>query len=461
MTAEGYKPKAGGSLGVSKNMTRAKLVALFDRSLEDASVVLGVSTTMTKRLCRRFGISKWPYRKLASIDAQISSKNQQRDAAANCSNHSKVAMLDASLQVLRMERACILEGNCLSPPASSAPKTKSKKFFAAKKERSTVVRPSKVMSSYLPTSTSTSLSAKPESSDSAFLDDVTQEPSFKTTLVDDDDSDSDYVDESVDSPAPDFRFIPRSSGRRMVSNPSNSLSLAHHSNYLNSNNNHNDTVSQGLYLTLKRPATLTLKINSGHSMATPTSNPNGVSLDCVGPSIAPLSRSDSFAPKGWNSFNCSFNGSFTGSFSGSFSGGLDVDMTGGTSSHNLNNLNISAGPMSANDPLTPWNEDGMTSPSFTVLMSVLKGSPRESHLPCIDSMDIVPAPSPAWHSKPGSFRWDKLIETPTASSMLAKIDSISSRQSVQHPLARKATEKTSSAFTFGAFEISQLVQSTC
>lgn len=95
---------------VSRSMTRAKLVALFDRSLEDASEALGVSTTMTKRLCRKFGIAKWPYRRLTSIDTQISSKEQQREAAVLAGNYSKIAILDAALQALHIEKTCIMEG---------------------------------------------------------------------------------------------------------------------------------------------------------------------------------------------------------------------------------------------------------------------------------------------------------------------------------------------------------------
>ncbi|KAG5181320.1 RWP-RK domain-containing protein [Tribonema minus] len=48
-------------------MTRAKLEVLFDRPVEQAARALGVSSTIIKRLCRRHGIPKWPYRQLLRI----------------------------------------------------------------------------------------------------------------------------------------------------------------------------------------------------------------------------------------------------------------------------------------------------------------------------------------------------------------------------------------------------------
>lgn len=43
----------------------------FDRPITDASEALGVSTTIVKRLCRKYGITRWPYRQMNAINKTI------------------------------------------------------------------------------------------------------------------------------------------------------------------------------------------------------------------------------------------------------------------------------------------------------------------------------------------------------------------------------------------------------
>lgn len=40
-------------------------------SSEEASKVLGIGLTVLKRICRKFGVKRWPYRKLKSLDRLI------------------------------------------------------------------------------------------------------------------------------------------------------------------------------------------------------------------------------------------------------------------------------------------------------------------------------------------------------------------------------------------------------
>ena len=45
-----------------KRPTKKEIQFLFDKKLEVASDILGISTTNLKKLCREYGIEKWPYR---------------------------------------------------------------------------------------------------------------------------------------------------------------------------------------------------------------------------------------------------------------------------------------------------------------------------------------------------------------------------------------------------------------
>lgn len=38
---------------------------------EEAAKKLGVGLTVLKRICRKFGVPRWPYRKLKSLDRLI------------------------------------------------------------------------------------------------------------------------------------------------------------------------------------------------------------------------------------------------------------------------------------------------------------------------------------------------------------------------------------------------------
>ncbi|KAG5181981.1 RWP-RK domain-containing protein, partial [Tribonema minus] len=56
----------------SKSMKRETLESLFNRPVTEAAKELGVSTTIVKRLCRRYGIQKWPFRSLVRVQRTMS-----------------------------------------------------------------------------------------------------------------------------------------------------------------------------------------------------------------------------------------------------------------------------------------------------------------------------------------------------------------------------------------------------
>ncbi|KAG5176615.1 hypothetical protein JKP88DRAFT_334856 [Tribonema minus] len=117
-----------GPKSVSKHMTRAKLEALFDRPVEHAARALGVSSTIIKRLCRRHGIPKWPYRQLLRLETQIAKQEQilqalQEQAAVSVlavdNGHSASARLRDRIALLREEKTLIITG-CDSAAASDS-----------------------------------------------------------------------------------------------------------------------------------------------------------------------------------------------------------------------------------------------------------------------------------------------------------------------------------------------------
>lgn len=147
-------------MGVSRAMSRAKLEVLFDRPVEQAARALGVSGTIVKRLCRRYGIPKWPFRQLTRLDAQIAKKEEgladlQRAAAAAADGNDGGGLrrhqqaLAAQLQsivLLRAQRAAVFAGECIDGTVSSddarsasGGSTRSTAAPAPRKQRRTVV----------------------------------------------------------------------------------------------------------------------------------------------------------------------------------------------------------------------------------------------------------------------------------------------------------------------------------
>lgn len=55
----------------SKYMTRELLQQQFHIPMEEAGRTWGVSTTILKRVCRAFGIERWPYRQIQSARKRI------------------------------------------------------------------------------------------------------------------------------------------------------------------------------------------------------------------------------------------------------------------------------------------------------------------------------------------------------------------------------------------------------
>lgn len=59
-TVDDKRPKRG----FSKRVTLRDLERYFEYPIEQVSTMMGVSTTIIKRLCRKYGIKRWPYRQV-------------------------------------------------------------------------------------------------------------------------------------------------------------------------------------------------------------------------------------------------------------------------------------------------------------------------------------------------------------------------------------------------------------
>lgn len=53
--------------GFSKRVTLGDLERYFEYPIEEVSKMMGVSTTIIKRLCRKYGIKRWPYRQVSPL----------------------------------------------------------------------------------------------------------------------------------------------------------------------------------------------------------------------------------------------------------------------------------------------------------------------------------------------------------------------------------------------------------
>lgn len=56
---------------IASEITREELAECFNMASEEAAKKLGVGLTVLKRICRKFGVPRWPYRKLKSLDRLI------------------------------------------------------------------------------------------------------------------------------------------------------------------------------------------------------------------------------------------------------------------------------------------------------------------------------------------------------------------------------------------------------
>ncbi|KAK3163165.1 hypothetical protein QOZ80_1AG0000070 [Eleusine coracana subsp. coracana] len=73
------------------SLSYEEISKLFSLPIAEAASILGVCTSVLKRICRSHGIVRWPYRKLVSGKAGDDSKNSEREKAKELLELSKAA----------------------------------------------------------------------------------------------------------------------------------------------------------------------------------------------------------------------------------------------------------------------------------------------------------------------------------------------------------------------------------
>uniref|UniRef100_A0A0D9Y608 RWP-RK domain-containing protein n=1 Tax=Oryza glumipatula TaxID=40148 RepID=A0A0D9Y608_9ORYZ len=73
------------------SLSYEEISKLFSLPIAEAASILGVCTSVLKRICRSHGIVRWPYRKLVSGKSGDDTKNAEREKAKGLLEISKVA----------------------------------------------------------------------------------------------------------------------------------------------------------------------------------------------------------------------------------------------------------------------------------------------------------------------------------------------------------------------------------
>eukprot|EP00327_Prymnesium_parvum_P047176 CAMPEP_0205876220 /NCGR_PEP_ID=MMETSP1083-20121108/13675_1 /ASSEMBLY_ACC=CAM_ASM_000430 /TAXON_ID=97485 /ORGANISM="Prymnesium parvum, Strain Texoma1" /LENGTH=116 /DNA_ID=CAMNT_0053238953 /DNA_START=63 /DNA_END=409 /DNA_ORIENTATION=+ len=80
-----------------KDLSLATIARYFHMPIVEAAGILGVCTTVLKKVCRRHGIKRWPQRKLQSLNKRIEVLEH--------------VMPNAELSSLKQHRACLTHDN--------------------------------------------------------------------------------------------------------------------------------------------------------------------------------------------------------------------------------------------------------------------------------------------------------------------------------------------------------------
>jgi RWP-RK domain len=89
---------------VSMRITLATLEAYYNMPLTTAAKQLKVSNTMLKKLCRKYGIQRWPHRQIRSIDKEVA---KHQEARARATSMAEVTASEARIALLEKKRVIV------------------------------------------------------------------------------------------------------------------------------------------------------------------------------------------------------------------------------------------------------------------------------------------------------------------------------------------------------------------
>ena len=102
-------------------ITREQLSAYYHLPIAEVAHELGMCPTLLKRICRRVGIARWPYRKLRSIDRTVAaleqtlSQRRQQQQQPEDSAAATTEELEHELVLLLHRRQRLLEDTAATP----------------------------------------------------------------------------------------------------------------------------------------------------------------------------------------------------------------------------------------------------------------------------------------------------------------------------------------------------------
>lgn len=110
-------------------ITREQLSAYYHLPMAEVAHELGMCPTLLKRICRRVGIARWPYRKLRSIDRTVAAlehtlSQRRRQSVAATESPQPGDSTTATTEDLEHELVLLLHRRqCLVEDAASTPTT--------------------------------------------------------------------------------------------------------------------------------------------------------------------------------------------------------------------------------------------------------------------------------------------------------------------------------------------------
>jgi len=106
--ADSQSSKAG-KRGFSAQATLEDLAKWFHEPINTAAEKLGVSNTIIKRLCRKFGIERWPYRQIRSLNERIEKLETKLKEIQTVEN---AAELLKDLQKILLKKELVIKSVC-------------------------------------------------------------------------------------------------------------------------------------------------------------------------------------------------------------------------------------------------------------------------------------------------------------------------------------------------------------
>ena len=111
-----------------EELTLKEISKHFNTPIQDAAKALGVCPTILKKICRRLGIGRWPYRRVNSLNKMIATletayqrqQEQSADGSPPCAGARGSDNIRREIEALKRERDNAMAGNAEACKEGSA-----------------------------------------------------------------------------------------------------------------------------------------------------------------------------------------------------------------------------------------------------------------------------------------------------------------------------------------------------